>query len=135
MQRLILAFMFILMVVVLPSLEVDSPPLGSFWMDPIKLWTPDEKFTIWFRPEIKESQILHFCLSTRAKWSKIGSGGFHLTIGGWIHYWTISKDELTFEGRLPSKTGEVSLVKVGKDKLKCGSQAVTIQIQQIQQED
>lgn len=115
---------------VAPSLsrEAESPLLGSFWMDPIKEFHPSEQFTLWFRQE-SETKTVHFCLSRKAEWTKVNRG-FHLSIGEWSHYWIDvgENTELTFEGRLPSRAGKVTLVKVGRDIFRCGQEGVTIEI-------
>lgn len=127
MQRLVaLAIILAFIVVPSPSYEADSPSLGSFWMDPIKEFHSEDPFTLWFRSE--EDGFVHFCLSREARWTKIGL--LHLSDKQWVHYWTYSRKnaEVAFQGNLPTSVGEVTLVYVGHDLQRCGSQDVTIKI-------
>lgn len=131
MKRL-LVFLVIAIMTTLSPLTLADGEIGSFWMDPIKMWSQGDKFTLWFSPNLDDSKLLHFCLSARASWGTIGNSGFHVRFGSWIHYWVnVNKDtsEITFQGSLPNKVGQVSLVRLGEDKLKCGSEGVTINIE------
>lgn len=110
--------------------QAQTTSLGQWWMEPIKEWNSNESFTLWFSPQTKQS--LHFCLNTKAKWSKIGDGEFHTTVGSWIHYWVDSdqQSEVTFEGSLPDKLGKITLVTVTTDKFRCGKEKVNIEIKE-----
>lgn len=120
-----IAIIFLLAMLFFSSSPVSAgEPLGQWWMEPIKEWSPNEDFILWFRPE-SEHQILHFCLNSKAKWQKLD--GESLTLGSWIHYWS-EEEEVTFKGNLPDEIGQVTLITVTLDPLRCGKEGLVIQV-------